>query len=44
MFLTQPFNPLGLRAFVPDSAEKGQNLTVALTDGRLQAVAIATTH
>ena len=47
MFLTQPFNPLGLRAFVPDFAEKGQNLTLALTDGRLraiQAVAIATTH
>lgn len=33
MFLTLPPNPLGLHAFVPDFAEKAQNLTVALTDG-----------
>ena len=47
MFLTLPPNPLGLHAFVPDFAEKAQNLTVALTDGRLraiQAVAHAITH
>jgi ubiquinone/menaquinone biosynthesis C-methylase UbiE len=47
MFLTLPPNPLGLQAFVPDFAEKAQNLTLALTDGRLraiQAVAHAITH
>jgi sarcosine/dimethylglycine N-methyltransferase len=47
MFLTLPPNPLGLHAFVPDFAEKAQNLTLALTDGRLraiQAVAHAITH
>ena len=47
MFLALPPNPLGLHAFVPDFAEKAQNLTVALTDGRLraiQAVAHAITH
>ena len=38
MFLTLPLNPLGLHAFVPDFAEKAQNLTVALADGRLRAI------
>ncbi len=38
MFLGLPPNPLGLHAFVPDFAEKAQNLTEALTDGRLRAI------
>lgn len=38
MFLTLPPNPLGLHAVVPDFAEKAQNLTLALTDGRLRAI------
>jgi sarcosine/dimethylglycine N-methyltransferase len=38
LFLTLPRNPLGLHAFVPDFAEKAQNLTIALTDGRLRAI------
>ncbi|MGA9612590.1 MAG: SAM-dependent methyltransferase, partial [Mycobacterium sp.] len=38
MFLTLPPNPLGLPAFVPAFAEKAQNLTAALTDGRLRAI------
>jgi ubiquinone/menaquinone biosynthesis C-methylase UbiE len=44
MLLAFPPNPLGLHAFVPDFAEKAQNLTQALADGRLgviQAVARA---
>jgi ubiquinone/menaquinone biosynthesis C-methylase UbiE len=38
MFLRLPANPLGLHASVPDFAEKAQNLTIALTDGRLRAI------
>jgi sarcosine/dimethylglycine N-methyltransferase len=38
VFLALPPNPLGLHAFVPDFAGKAQNLTRALTDGRLRAV------
>jgi ubiquinone/menaquinone biosynthesis C-methylase UbiE len=38
MFLTLPANPLGLHAFVPAFAEKAQNLTAALVDGRLRAI------
>lgn len=38
MFLALPPNPLGLHAFVPDFAEKAQNLTRALSDGRLRAI------
>ncbi len=36
--LTLPPNPLGLHAFVPDFAQKANNLTVALSDGRLRAI------
>lgn len=36
--LTLPPRPLGLHAFVPDFAQKANNLTAALTDGRLQAI------
>ncbi|MCV7378944.1 SAM-dependent methyltransferase [Mycobacterium alsense] len=36
--LAQPANPLGLHAFVPDFARKVENLTQALSDGRLRAV------
>lgn len=36
--LALPPNPLGLHAFVPDFAQKAQNLTTALADGRLRAV------
>jgi sarcosine/dimethylglycine N-methyltransferase len=36
--LTPPPNPLGLHAFVSDFAQKANNLTVALTDGRLRAI------
>ncbi len=38
MVLGLPPNPLGLHAFVPDFAEKAQNLTAALGDGRLRAI------
>jgi sarcosine/dimethylglycine N-methyltransferase len=38
MFLTLPPTPLGLHAFVPHFATKAQNLTAALTDGRLRAI------
>jgi sarcosine/dimethylglycine N-methyltransferase len=37
-FLTLPPNPLGLQAFVTDFAQKANNLTVALADGRLRAI------
>jgi sarcosine/dimethylglycine N-methyltransferase len=36
--LTLPANPLGLHAFVKDFAEKAENLTVALADGRLRVM------
>ncbi|ORV90239.1 SAM-dependent methyltransferase [Mycobacterium interjectum] len=36
--LAQPANPLGLHAFVTDFQRKAENLTNALTDGRLRAV------
>ena len=36
--LTLPPHPLGLHAFVADFAQKADNLTVALSDGRLRAV------
>ena len=36
--LTLPPSPLGLHAFVPDFAEKANNLTIALTDGRLRVI------
>ena len=36
--LAQPANPLGLHAFVTDFSQKAENLTQALTDGRLRAV------
>jgi sarcosine/dimethylglycine N-methyltransferase len=38
MFLALPPTPLGLHAFVPDFAQKAQNLTRALADGRLRAI------
>ncbi|MGA8329554.1 MAG: methyltransferase domain-containing protein [Mycobacterium sp.] len=38
MFLASPPSPLGLHAFVPAFATKAQNLTAALTDGRLRAI------
>jgi sarcosine/dimethylglycine N-methyltransferase len=38
MFLALPPNPLGLHTFVVNFAEKAQNLTLALSDGRLRAV------
>ena len=47
MMMTLPPNPLGLHAFVTNFAEKAQNLTLALADGRLRAiqgVARATNH
>ena len=37
-FLTLPPNPLGLHAFVPNFAQKAENLTLALADGRLRAI------
>jgi sarcosine/dimethylglycine N-methyltransferase len=37
-FLELPRDPLGLHAFVPNFAEKAQNLTRALADGRLRAI------
>ncbi|HTY31741.1 class I SAM-dependent methyltransferase [Mycobacterium sp.] len=36
--LAQPANPLGLHAFVTDFARKAENLTHALTDGRVRAI------
>jgi sarcosine/dimethylglycine N-methyltransferase len=36
--LTLPPSPLGLQAFVPDFAQKANNLTAALSDGRLRAI------
>jgi SAM-dependent methyltransferase len=36
--LDQPANPLGLHAFVTDFRRKFENLTQALTDGRLRAI------
>lgn len=36
--LAQPASPLGLHAFVADFARKAQNLTAALTDGRLRVI------
>jgi hypothetical protein len=36
--LTLPPGPIGLWAFVPNFETKAQNLTAALTDGRLRAV------
>jgi sarcosine/dimethylglycine N-methyltransferase len=36
--LALPPNPLGLHAFVADFAEKAENLTTALSDGRLRAI------
>jgi SAM-dependent methyltransferase len=36
--LAQPANPLGLHAFVTDFERKAENLTHALTDGRLRVI------
>jgi hypothetical protein len=36
--LAQPANPLGLHAFVTDFARKAENLTAALSDGRLRVI------
>jgi sarcosine/dimethylglycine N-methyltransferase len=36
--LAQPANPLGLHAFVADFARKAENLTAALSDGRLRVI------
>ncbi|HEY9304116.1 MAG TPA: methyltransferase domain-containing protein [Mycobacterium sp.] len=36
--LTLPPSPLGLQAFVPDFAQKAENLTAALSDGRLRVI------
>ena len=36
--LSLPPQPLGLHAFVPDFATKAENLTVALSDGRLKVI------
>jgi ubiquinone/menaquinone biosynthesis C-methylase UbiE len=38
MVLSQPPKPLGLHAFVPNFAEKAENLGTALADGRLRAI------
>ena len=38
MVLSLPPDPLGLHAFVTDFAEKADNLTHALADGRLRAI------
>jgi sarcosine/dimethylglycine N-methyltransferase len=38
MVLSQPPDPLGLDAFVTDFAEKADNLTHALADGRLRVI------
>lgn len=37
-FLALPPNPLGLHAFVTNFAQKAENLTLALADGRLRAI------
>jgi sarcosine/dimethylglycine N-methyltransferase len=39
--LTLPPSPIGLQAFVPDFQAKAKNLTAALADGLLRAVARA---
>lgn len=36
--LAQPVGPLGLHAFVADFARKAENLTAALSDGRLRVI------
>ncbi|GBG36820.1 class I SAM-dependent methyltransferase [Mycobacterium montefiorense] len=36
--LAQPANPLGLQTFVADFARKAENLTAALSDGRLRVI------
>ncbi|SPM32705.1 Ubiquinone/menaquinone biosynthesis C-methylase UbiE [Mycobacterium rhizamassiliense] len=36
--LAQPPSPLGLHAFVADFAQKAENLTAALSDGRLRVI------
>ncbi len=36
--LAQPANPLGLHAFVADFTRKAENLTAALSDGRLRVI------
>lgn len=36
--LAQPPSPLGLQAFVPDFTQKAENLTAALSDGRLRVI------
>ena len=36
--LAQPPSPLGLHAFVPDFTQKAENLTAALSDGRLRVI------
>jgi hypothetical protein len=38
LVLSMPPDPLGLHAFVTDFAEKANNLTQALADGRLRAI------
>jgi len=38
MVLALPPDPLGLHAFVPGFAEKAENLSAALADGRLRAI------
>ncbi|MVU81387.1 methyltransferase domain-containing protein [Nocardia sp. ET3-3] len=38
MVLSAPPNPVGLQVFVPNFAEKIENLTAGLTDGRLRAI------
>ena len=38
MMLSLPPDPLGLHAFVTDFAEKADNLTHALADGRLRVI------
>jgi SAM-dependent methyltransferase len=37
-FLSEPLKPLGLQAFVDNFAEKANNLTRGLSDGRLRAI------
>jgi sarcosine/dimethylglycine N-methyltransferase len=36
--LAQPATPLGLHAFVADFSRKAENLTAALSDGRLRVI------
>jgi SAM-dependent methyltransferase len=40
VILDMPRNPVGLHAFVPDFAEKAENLTAGLADGRFRAIQI----